>query len=86
MNNVISIIEPVNKTNKLNPATKALIFANTHGIVSYKLFNNHMVYYVSYPQYLANKRYTIKCVVDLKDMTEKREQLKRYNSAGEYNN
>lgn len=79
MNNLISIVNTIN-------TNKALSFAQLHGIVEYKIINNRMVYYVSYPQYLANKRYTIKYVVNLKDMTEERLQLSRYNKRGEYNN
>jgi hypothetical protein len=60
----------------------ATAYAEHYGIVDYKTNNNKMIYYVSYPQYLNNKHYTIKCIVNLNTMQESRETLKRYNGKG----
>lgn len=71
--------------NKMLLECKAILHAENNGIVNYTLDNNSMVYYVSYPQYLRNKRYTIKVSINLNTMKETRKQLKRYNKVGEFN-
>ena len=65
--------------------TKSLLYAEHYGITQYTTASNTMIYYVSYPEYLHNKRYTIKATVNLNTMQETREQLKKYNKIGIYN-
>ena len=65
---------------------KSLQYAEHYGIVQYTTTaSNTMIYYISYPQYLNNKHYTIKAIVNLDTMEETREQLKKYNKIGIYN-
>lgn len=56
---------------------KALLFAEKYGIVTYTLKNNMLTYYKNYPEYLQNKRYTVKTVVNLDTMVEVKIILKR---------
>ena len=72
----------MNNTDYIN---KALQYSEHYGIVEYTTATNLMIYYTSYPEYLHNKRYTIKTIVNLDTMQEQREQLKRYNKIGVYN-
>ena len=64
---------------------KSLQYAEHYGVTEYTTASNKMIYYISYPQYLNNKRYTIKAVVNLDTMQEQRTQLKKYNRIGVYN-
>ena len=68
-----------------NYTAKALLYAEKYGIIEYTTTSSTMTYYISYPAYLSNKRYTIKAMVDLNTMQEAREQLKKYNKIGIYN-
>lgn len=58
---------------------KALGYAETYGICSYKVQGSKMVYYTSYPctSHLED-RATYKCTVDLEIMDEVREEMSRY--------
>lgn len=64
---------------------KALLYSEHYGIIESTIKNNLMIYYTSYPEYLHNKRYTIKTVVNLDTMQEQKIQLKKYNKIGVYN-
>lgn len=66
--------------NELNK-NKALIFAETYGIIEYKVINSKMIFYTNYPM----EHNTYKCIVNLKTMFETRKALKRYYKIGGYN-
>ena len=72
-------------TNQSIYTHKALTYAEKYGIIEYTTTANTMIYYTSYPTYLKNKRYTIKTIVNLDTMQERKELLKRYNKIGVYN-
>lgn len=61
---------------------RALRWAERYGILNYKVNKNLMIYYVSYPAYLRNPRYTIKHTVNLDTMRETTEPCKRFVSEG----
>lgn len=63
----------------------ALRYAERYGIVSYRVQGWKMIYNVSYPAYLNNKRYTVQHTVNLKTGGSTSRVLKRYDSAGEIN-
>ena len=75
----------MNITKQSNYTAKATLYAEKYGIIEYTTTASTMIYLISYPAYLNNKRYTVKATVDLNTMQEQREQLKRYNKAGVYN-
>lgn len=64
---------------------KGIRYAEKYGIVDYKIKNGKLIYYANYPEYLNEKKYTIKIVVNLKTMEEKRKRLKRWNKKGNAN-
>ena len=65
---------------------KAIRYAETYGIVHYRVQGNYMIYNVSYPKYLNNPRYTVQFKVDLNTgKTVESKQLKRYDPKGVYN-
>lgn len=57
---------------------KALLYAEEHGIINYKVKGNRMIYYHNYPAYLNNPPYTVKYTVRLDTMKEERKVLKKY--------
>lgn len=61
---------------------KALLFAEKYGVVEYKVKNDSMIFYASYPM----EHNTYKCNVNLKNMKETRTCLKRYYKEYTYNN
>lgn len=63
-------------------ASRALSWAEHYGILHYKVNKNLMIYYVSYPAYLKNPRYTIKHTVNLDNMLDSTEPCKRFVSEG----
>lgn len=64
----------------------AIKYAETYGIVNYRLEGWVMVYNVSYPAYLNNPRYTVQHRVDLRTGKEINSRiLSRYDPKGEVN-
>lgn len=63
----------------------ALEYAEEHGILSYKIKGNCMIYYANYPAYLSEPRYTIKVTVHLDSLKEERKRLARWNKLGNEN-
>lgn len=63
----------------------ALRYAEKYGIVSFRVKGWKMVYNVSYPAYLNNKRYTVQHTVNLQTGESTSRVLKRYDSGGEIN-
>lgn len=70
---------------KRNYKDEALLYAELHGILEYKVKGSSMIYYANYPKYLAEPRRTYKVVYNLKSKTETRTLLKRWNKLGNYN-
>ena len=70
---------------KHNYENEALLYAELHGILEYKVKGSSMIYYANYPQYLAEPRKTYKVIYNLKTKTEIRTLLKRCNKLGNYN-
>ena len=70
---------------KRNYEDEALWYAEEHGILEYKVKGSSMIYYANYPKYLAEPRRTYKVVYNLKNRTETRTLLKRWNELGNYN-
>lgn len=60
---------------------KALRYAERYGILDFKVKDNEMIYYASYPVEHA----TYKCTVDLNKGKETRQQMKRYHKKYTYN-
>lgn len=52
----------------MNYKQLALQYAEKYGIVKYTLQGGMMIYNVSFPPYLGQKRYTIQHIVDLNTM------------------
>ena len=63
----------------------ALQYAEKYGISEYRLKGCKMIYNVSFPDYLYQKRYTVQHTVDLRTMTETIRKLSRYCRDGGYN-
>lgn len=63
----------------------AIHYAETHGIVQYRLNGWVLIYNVSYPAYLSTPRYTIQHRVNLRDNNETTRVLSRYDPKGELN-
>ena len=63
----------------------ALRYAEKYGIIEYRVKGNSMIYNVSYPAYLYNKRYTIQHEVNLITGDHKSVTLKRYEPKGALN-
>ena len=57
---------------------KALLYAEEHGIIDYKVKGNRMIYYENHAAYLDNPRYTIKVTIRLDTMQEERQKLTKY--------
>ena len=70
---------------KRNYEDMALLYAELHGILDYKVKGSSMIYYANYPKYLAESRRTYKVVYNLKSKTETRTLLKRWNKLGNAN-
>lgn len=70
---------------KCNYEDKALLYAEIHGILDYKVKGNLMIYYANYPKYLAEPKRTYKVTYNLKTKTETRVLLKRWNKLGNAN-
>ena len=65
---------------------KAVLWAEEHGIVEYRVKGRTLIYNVSYPAYLNNPRYTVQFHVDLDSgKTVNKKFLKRYDPKGAYN-
>lgn len=60
----------------------ALSYAERYGIMDYKVEGSNMIFYVSYPEYLGNPRYTIKHTVNLDTGVDTPQRLKRFIAAG----
>ena len=70
---------------KHNYNDEALLYAELHGILEYKVKGSLMIYYANYPKYLAEPRRSYKIVYNLKTKTETRTLLKRCNKLGNHN-
>lgn len=70
---------------KLGYSELAHLFAEKYGVVQYKVQKNLMIYYVSYPAYLSNSRYTVKYIVNLDTYQTESQVMKKYMKCGEYN-
>ena len=70
---------------KHNYENEALLYAELHGILEYKVKGSLMIYYANYPEYLTEPRRSYKVTYNLNTKTEKRKLLKRYNKSGNYN-
>lgn len=57
---------------------KALLYAEEHGIIKYKVKGNRMIYYRNYADCCGTRPYTVKCTVRLDTMKEERQVLKKY--------
>lgn len=64
---------------------RALNWAETYGIVSYKVNGCKMIYNISYPAYLSNKAYTVQHIVDLRTMQESTRRLNRVDKSAYIN-
>lgn len=64
---------------------KATLYCEKYGIIPHKVTRQRLIYYANYPAYLNEKRRTYKVVVRLSDMTETRQELRRYSKLGECN-
>lgn len=64
----------------------AIRWAETNGIVEYRISGKYLIYNVSYPAYLSEPRRTYQFKVDLESgTTVESKQLKRYDPKGIYN-
>lgn len=70
---------------KRNYEDDALLYAERHGILDYKVKGSSMIYYANYPKYLAEPRRTYKVTYNLKTRTETRTLLKRWSKLGNVN-
>lgn len=64
---------------------KAIAYAETYGIIKYRVSENKIIYNVSYPAYLSNPRYTIQHIVNLDTGEHSSRQLGRFDKDGLYN-
>ncbi len=70
----------------MDMSERAIEYAETYGIIDYKVTGTKMVYYANYPVVQYEKRRTYKVIVDLNKMKEcSRERLKRWNRNGNHN-
>ncbi len=70
----------------MDMSERAIEYAETYGIIDYKVIGTKMVYYANYPAVQYEKRRTYKVTVDLNSMKEcSRECLKRWNCKGNSN-
>ena len=60
---------------------RALLYAEEHGILEWKIKGNRMIYYANYPE----QKYTIKVTVRLDSMKEERQKLTKWNPKGNVN-
>lgn len=74
-----------NKVQKVNYEEKATIIAGQMGIVSYRVNGKNLIWNVSYPAYLSNKRYTVQHIINMDTMQEETQTLQRYDVKGEVN-
>ena len=66
-----------------NYTDRADTFAETYGIITYKVSGRNMIFYANYyTDYTHKKAITYKCVVNLDTMKEKRTELKKLNRTG----
>ena len=63
----------------------ALEYAEKYGIIDYAVKGNRMIYYANYPEYLNNKKHTIKVTVRLNTLKEERQKLTYWNPRGNAN-
>lgn len=65
---------------------KALIWAEEHGIIEYRVNGKYMVYNVSYPAMACEPKRTYQFKIDLDTgKTVESKQLKRFDTKGLYN-
>ena len=70
---------------KRNYKDEALLYAELHGILDYKVKGSLMIYYANYPEYLTEQKRTYKVTYNLKTKTETRLLLKKWNKLGNNN-
>lgn len=70
----------------MNHNQKAMLWAEEHGILEYRVNGKYLIYNVSYPAVACEPRRTYQFKVDLDTgKTVESQQLKRYDPKGAYN-